>query len=334
MAEWGFTPGNSSQTPKAFSLQWSDDGSSFTTFSSWSNVTEWTGGVQKLFAIAAPSVIVKQWEYPYAISLPVSQQWDEGWDVVQESQADRQWSLEYGQAVDRQWELPWRRWVEQSWECPITYSPYEPKSLFAVFPSLPGLSWELKKTPEFRTSIQTASSGREQRGAFRAYPVWRFSLLFDWLRAGNPRNEYETLQGFILGRRGSFESFLFLDPTDSICADMPFGVGDGEQTAFQLTRAFGFYGSFSFVEPVENIKTLTAIRVNGATLSAPNDYAISATGLVTFTAPPAVGAVLTWSGVFYFRCRFGEDTADFARTLPNLWELRELTFIGATGNKI
>ncbi len=334
VAEWGFTPGNSSQTPKAFSLQWSDDGSSFTTLSSWSNVTDWIGGAQKLFAIAAPASITTQWDCPYALTLPVSQQWDEGWDVVQKSQADRQWSLEYSQTVDRQWELPWRRWVEQAWECPISYSPYEPKSQFAVFPSLPGLSWELKKTPEFRTSIQTASSGREQRGAFRAYPVWRFSLLFDWLRAGNPRYEYETLQGFILGRRGSFESFLFLDPTDSVCTDMPFGVGDGEQTAFQLTRAFGFHGSFSFVEPVENIKTLTAIRMNGTTLSAPNDYAISSTGLVTFTVPPAVGAVLTWSGTFYFRCRFGEDTADFARTLPNLWELRELTFIGATGNKI
>jgi hypothetical protein len=55
VAEWGFMPGNSgsdiTQSPKAFSLQWSDDGTSFTTLKSWSDVTSWTAGVQKLFAI-------------------------------------------------------------------------------------------------------------------------------------------------------------------------------------------------------------------------------------------------------------------------------------------
>ena len=254
---------SNTQSPKAFSLQWSDDGSNFITTSSWLNITGWIGGVEKLFAITASS--------------------------------------------------------------------YEPTKQSAIFPSLPGLSWELKKNPEFRTSIHTALSGREQRGAFRAYPIWWFNLLFDWLRVGNPNYEYENLQGFILGRRGSFESFLFLDPTDSVCTNMPFGVGDGVQTVFQLTRAFGFHGSFSFTEPVENIKTLTDIRLNGAIITA---YAISETGLVTFTVPPAAESVLTWSGEFYFRCRFGKDTSDFARILPNLWELRELTFVGAPGNKI
>ncbi|MBF0460589.1 MAG: DUF2460 domain-containing protein [Magnetococcales bacterium] len=399
VAQFGIWPYGTTNTPKAFTLDYSDDGSTWTTKDSWSGLTTgWTSGVGRLFATSLPPSIVnqwsltyavlalvaRQWELPEAITSPVAKQWDEGWSLVQVIMADRQWTqgysqtttqqwtlpiafsverqweenfvwlslgqswgfpfdllpmaqtwdLPYGLLVERQWNGPWGGWVEQAWECPVDYSPYQPKSDFAIFPLLPGLSWESKKTPEFRTSIQTASSGREQRGAFRAYPVWRFTLLFDWLRAGNPCYEYETLQGFILGRRGSFESFLFLDPTDSICTDMPFGVGDGVQTAFQLTRAFGFHGSFSFTEPVENIKTLTIIRVNGVALSAPGDYAISATGLVTFTAPPVVGAVITWSGAFYFRCRFGEDTADFARTLPNLWELRELTFIGAPGNKI
>ena len=286
--------------------------------------------IAQQWAIPIAFSVERQWEENF-VWLAFGQSWGFPFDLLPIAQT---WNLPYSLLVERQWNGPWGGWVEQAWDCPITYNPYEPKGQFAVFPLLPGLSWESKKTPEFRTSIQTTSSGREQRGAFRAYPVWRFTLLFDWLRAGNPRYEYETLQGFILGRRGSFESFLFLDPTDSICTDMPFGVGDGVQTAFQLTRAFGFHGSFAFTEPVENIKTLTVIRVNSVALSAPGDYAISATGLVTFTAPPAVGEVITWSGAFYFRCRFGEDTADFARTLPNLWELRELTFIGAPGNKI
>ncbi|MBF0098361.1 MAG: DUF2460 domain-containing protein [Magnetococcales bacterium] len=204
----------------------------------------------------------------------------------------------------------------------------------AIFPSLPGMSWELKKTPEFRTSIQTAVSGREQRGAFRAYPVWRFTLLFDWLRAGNLPHDYEELQGFFLMHRGSFTSFLFLDPTDSLCVDMPFGKGNDIQAQFQLTRSFGFNTSFTFAEPVENLKSVTAIKLDGQLLSAPGDYTVSGTGLVSFTVPPTSKSIITWSGIFYYRCRFAEDTADFARTLPNLWELRELAFIGAPGNRI
>ncbi|MBF0185539.1 MAG: DUF2460 domain-containing protein [Magnetococcales bacterium] len=204
----------------------------------------------------------------------------------------------------------------------------------AIFPSLPGMSWELKKTPEFRTSIQTAVSGREQRGAFRAYPLWKFTVLFEWLRSGNLPHDYEELQGFFLMHRGSFAPFLFLDPTDSVCVDMPFGKGNDLQAQFQITRSFGYNTSFSFAEPVENIKSVTAIKLDGALLSAPNDYTVSETGLVSFTVPPASKSIMTWSGLFYYRCRFAEDTADFTRTLPNIWELRELTFIGAPGNRI
>ena len=79
---------------------------------------------------------------------------------------------------------------------------------------------------------------------------------------------------------------------------------------------------------------LTAIKLDGQLLSAPSDYTVSETGLVSFTVPPASKSIMTWSGAFYYRCRFAEDTADFARTLPNLWELRELAFIGAPGNRI
>ena len=60
VAEFGFMPGNSgdnaTQSPKAFSLQWSDDGSNFTTLSSWSDVTDWIAGVQKLFPITNAAV--------------------------------------------------------------------------------------------------------------------------------------------------------------------------------------------------------------------------------------------------------------------------------------
>ena len=41
---------------------------------------------------------------------------------------------------------------------------------------------------------------------------------------------------------------------------------------------------------------------------------MSVTGVVTFSTPPAVGAVLTWTGSFYYLCRFSEDTLDSTRS--------------------
>ncbi len=207
-----------------------------------------------------------------------------------------------------------------------------------IFPRLPGISYESTKVPLFSTAIQTAASGRESRGAFRLYPKWKFTLNYKWLRAGDPYSEYETAQAFYLSTLGSYGSFWYLDPTDSVCTDMPFGVGDGVKTVFQLTRSFGFDTPFPFIEPVQNLKTLSAIKNNDVVKTAPGDYTILSTGLVTFAAPPANGAVLTWTGEFYYRCRFGDetgsDTGEFTRAHPDYWTREGLLFVGAPGNKV
>lgn len=251
------------QAPKSFSLQWSDDGIAFTPIFSWSNITDWTGGVEKLFV--------------------------------------------------------------------ITPQPAEPTKQLAIFPDLPGLSWGVGKFPRFNTVIHRAVSGREQRAALMAYPLWQFKLSFEFLRDTDAIKEYRDLAGFFLARRGSYEAFLYLDPTDSVCADVPFGSGDGVEKEFQITRSFNFSGSFAFAEPVQNIKTLSEIRINGNLTTA---FSISDTGWVTFSTAPAAEAILTWSGEFYFRVRFEEDVAEFNQFLKDLWELKQISFIGAPGNKI
>ena len=80
-----------------------------------------------------------------------------------------------------------------------------------VFPSLPGLAWGVTKTPTFQTRIQRAVSGRELRALDYPYPLWQFTLVFDFLR-DNPTAGYDelrTLMGFFLLCRGAFGTFLF-----------------------------------------------------------------------------------------------------------------------------
>jgi uncharacterized protein (TIGR02217 family) len=206
-----------------------------------------------------------------------------------------------------------------------------------VFPvDLPGLSYESSKTPEFSTSIHTSANGCEVRGLFRIYPLWRFKLNFKYLRAEgqNGHHEYEALQGFFLNAGGAFRAFRFLDPTDHVCTDAPFGAGDGVQKDFQLTRPFGFNGGFPFTEPISTPKNITTIAaVLGGTTTHPA-YTLKDDGLVSFTSPPAAGAILSWSGEFYYRCRFKEDTIDLNRFFPKLWKVESLEFVGSMGLKI
>lgn len=196
----------------------------------------------------------------------------------------------------------------------------------AVFPSLPGLSWGVQRTPEFTTVIQQAPTKREVRVSLSAYPLYAFTLSYEFLREAGSFDELRTLCGFFLQRRGAFDSFLYSDPTDNAVVDEQFGTADGVQTTFQLTRSFG-----GFAEPVQNVNTLTNIKINGVVQS--SGYSVSGTGLVTFTSAPASGAI-TWSGSFFYRCRFLDDSAEFEAFMKDLYELKKIQFIGATGNKV
>ncbi len=86
----------------------------------------------------------------------------------------------------------------------------------AVYPTLTGLTFNVKKSPQFHTETQRAVSGMEARAAFMAYPLWTFGLSYDMLRRGTFQGaaytEFDNLVGFFAARRGSYDSFLFTDP--------------------------------------------------------------------------------------------------------------------------
>lgn len=203
----------------------------------------------------------------------------------------------------------------------------------AVFPTLPGLLWNTGKYPIFKTQVQEAISGRELRSAFQAYPMWSFNLSYESLRGDAVNNELKTLMSFFLARRGSWDSFLYSDPDFNSVTNYQFGLGDGSTTQFQLLREINGGGS-AFVEPVQNVNAITNIKKATVALTNPTDYTIDSNGLVTFVTAPAVAASLTWTGTYYYRCRFLIDTAQFDQFMKQLWELKTCQFKGAPGNRI
>lgn len=197
----------------------------------------------------------------------------------------------------------------------------------ALYPTLAGLSFNNTKTPKFNTGVQQSVSLNELRVAYASTPVYLHRLQYELLRDDTTNNELRQLVGFYLARQGSFDSFLFKDPTDSVALLEPFGTGDGAETEFQLKRAYGV-----FTEAVSNIGTGPSIYKAGVLQS--TGYTVSSTGLVTFSSAPANGVALTWSGLFYFRCRFLQDETEFEQFMYQLWEAKQVEFLGSLGTKI
>ena len=103
-----------------------------------------------------------------------------------------------------------------------------------IFPALPGLAWNVTKSPTFQTRIQRAVSGRELRALDYPYPLWQFTLVFDFLR-DDPAAGYDelrTLMGFYMLCQGAYGTFLFQDPSDDRVSGQPIGTGDTLRTVF------------------------------------------------------------------------------------------------------
>ncbi len=193
-----------------------------------------------------------------------------------------------------------------------------------VFPTLPGLAWSVTKSPMWKTRIQTTVRGRELRIRDQIYPRWKFQQIYSFL-SGTVRctpgyTEIQIMMDFFQGAQGSWDNWLFLDPSDNFAANQTIGVGNGSQLSFQLVRSF----AGSFAEPII-APTSWVIRLDGAVQG--SGFSVNtANGVLTFSSPPASGVVITADIHYYFRCRFTTDTLDFEEFAKAWWELKRIEF--------
>jgi uncharacterized protein (TIGR02217 family) len=205
----------------------------------------------------------------------------------------------------------------------------------AIFPTLPGLGWSVSKAPHFATRIQRAVSGRELRVLDQPNPIWSWTLTYALLRdahdtraatgPGVGYDELRNLMGFFLQQQGSFQPFLYDDPTDDQVSAQPLGTGDGGTTVFQLVRTMGTsLPTGGFAEPITAPNAVATIYFNGVVQSASGYTVDPTTGLVTFASPPPAGQQVSADFTYYFRVRFADDTADFENFLYQLWALKQV----------
>lgn len=198
----------------------------------------------------------------------------------------------------------------------------------AVFPTLVGQGWTVKRTPEWSTRVRQAVSGKNFRIADWSYPIWHWEVRFDLLRSDSTYLEFQTLAAFFNARYGRWDSFLYQDVDDyQSPTDQPLGTGDGTTTEFQLIRTMaGPLGTPSFIEPVTAPNTITNIKIDGSVVD-PGDYSVDTdTGIVTFDTAPGDTLAVTGTFTYYWRCAFEDDKIDFDKFAVAMWSNDKVAF--------
>lgn len=191
-----------------------------------------------------------------------------------------------------------------------------------AFPTLPGLTYPVGRSHMIDVESEDAVSGARTRYSYQSYPLYKFTLKFEFLRSDQADLEWQQLAGFWNSVYGPTYLFSFDDPNDDNVTMQDFGEGDGATTSFQLVRTLG-----GFTEPVFLVDpdVVPTIYDAGSPVSDAN-YTISQYGVVEFNTPPNNGDQLQWTGNFFWPCRFDKGSADFNNFMYQFFELNQVTF--------
>lgn len=167
--------------------------------------------------------------------------------------------------------------------------------------------------PERRTEIVVLGSGHERRNAAWAGARRRYNIGY----GVKGLDDLFAVLGFFEARQGRLYGFRFKDFTDFRSgaptatpspSDQVIGTGDGATLAFALTKSYG-EAQHAIIRPITKpVAGTVRVVVAGVERTAGTDFTVNAaTGVVTFTSPPALGAAITAGFSFDVPVRFDID---------------------------
>jgi uncharacterized protein (TIGR02217 family) len=188
-----------------------------------------------------------------------------------------------------------------------------------LLPSLRGLAWPVTRSPQFSSLPQEAVSGKDNPIQLWPFPRYHYEQTYSVLRIS--AGEFAQLMAFFNLAGGKAGAWLYNDPNDNAATDQIIGIGDGTRTQFGLVRNLG-----GAIEPVFAPAPAPVIKLNGAPTGA---FILGTTGLITMSSPPGAGVQVSWTGTFYWVCRFDDDRIDFRQTMADFYDLQKLAFTTA-----
>lgn len=195
-----------------------------------------------------------------------------------------------------------------------------------LFPSLIGQTLDVVRSYRWKTGYQEALSGKQSTIQYAAYPLVHFELTFELLRDNVSPSDLRAIVGLHNQLAGRYDTFLFTDPDFNSVTAQAFGTSTGStSTQYPLVASFENSGGPGALELVQNLNGTPTLYDNGTAISG-SHYTISSTGVVQFSTSPTSGHALTWTGSFYYRCRFDEDTIEWTKFMQQWWLAKKVAF--------
>lgn len=168
------------------------------------------------------------------------------------------------------------------------------------FPS--DISYGSSGGPEYATDVVAAASGYEQRNINWAEARARYNVA----HGVKTKAQLDALIAFFRARKGRAHGFRFKDWTDYQATTETLGMGDGTRTQFQLVKSY-VSGAVTETRTIKKPVSSTVQIYKNAVLQSSGVSVDTTTGVVTFTAAPAAGQVVTASFQFDVPARFDTD---------------------------
>lgn len=156
----------------------------------------------------------------------------------------------------------------------------------------------VRRDPEDVEIVRTDNGG-EVRNVRASQSLLEFDITY-------PHSEQDAnflaVRAAYKAARGQLHSFDFQDHSEFEAEDEVIGTGDGATTAFDLIKSYTF-GSETHERRIYRPVSAITVKKDGVTQVA--GYSVNySTGVVTFSAAPANGVVISWSGEFNVPLRF------------------------------
>ncbi len=187
--------------------------------------------------------------------------------------------------------------------------------------------------PERRTDIVTLANGHEERNS-----PWEHSRRrYDAGMGLRSLDDLEVLIAFFEARRGPLHAFRWKDWADwkssvpsqpTAPTDQRLGFGDGVTTTFQLRKRYQS-GTQDYWRPVAKpvFGTVTLAIADDPKVEGVDFTVNTATGEVSFTTPPDIGALVTAGFEFDVPVRFDTDRIAVSLASYNAGEVPDVPVI-------
>jgi hypothetical protein len=220
-----------------------------------------------------------------------------------------------------------------------------------LFPTLKGLTWEIKFKDEFSNLIQTAAApGFETRLSLGPDPIIHIELDYEFLRQlsyGASSDELATLRGFFRARRADFDSFLLfvpaltgnanegtiagqtLTPDANNIAPLVVTGGGYDENIYEAAGVNG--------DPLPAGTAAPVIKKDGSTLTVVTDYnlvgpgfalaGVTYPGLAVQFLTATAGHTMTADFSWLYRVRFEQSAQEFSLFTALLYSAQQVQLV-------